>query len=217
MAAAAATAARAAPVACTSALPLAPPASPLRSETVRARRPSRGRNSRITAAIIGSHSDLAGVVANGSLGGDSNNAAGSCVRPAAVPPLGFADGGSTSSMAAGVVLLATLGALAAAGPAAAEGTAAHVQHTAVVLADVAEGEEFWGNVAKYGRYFVTVMLGTGYSMLQPLFGALKRPTSAVITLLALGGGAVLLKLTLDAMLGIAEPFAYEPGNIVPYN
>jgi hypothetical protein len=61
------------------------------------------------------------------------------------------------------------------------------------------------------------MLGTGYVMVQPLVAAFKRPVTAIVAIVGIGGGALLLKFTLDAMLGIQEPFAYEPGNIVPYN
>lgn len=93
-----------------------------------------------------------------------------------------------------------------------------MQHQSVQpMLDLAEGEEFWGNVAKYGRYFVTVMLGTGYVMAQPLIAAFKRPTTAVLALLGVGGTVVLLKFVLNAMLGLQEPFDYEPGSIVPYN
>lgn len=90
-------------------------------------------------------------------------------------------------------------------------------HAHISLYDVAEGEEFWGNVAKYARYFVTVMLGTGYVMVKPLLGAFKKPVTAAVALVAIVGGSILLKFTLDAMLGIQEPFDYEPGSIVPYN
>jgi hypothetical protein len=42
------------------------------------------------------------------------------------------------------------------------------QHSApMLLYQLAEGgPDFWSNVVRYGRYFVTVMLGTGYVMVQ---------------------------------------------------
>ena len=44
------------------------------------------------------------------------------------------------------------------------------------IADLAEGgPEFWSNVLRYGRYFVTVMLGTGYVMLRPITSEDKGP------------------------------------------
>lgn len=118
-----------------------------------------------------------------------------------------------------LALAALLALLAPAEPASADAlhSTAAAAHTASPLFDLAEGEEFWGNVAKYGRYFVTVMLGTGYVMVQPVVAAFKRPVTAIVAIVCIGGGAVLLKFTLDAMLGIQEPFVYEPGNVVPYN
>jgi hypothetical protein len=87
---------------------------------------------------------------------------------------------------------------------------AHAQH----LYQVAEGgQEFWSNVARYGRYFVTVMLGTGYVMLRPLAGAFKNPVSAILAIAAVVGGGYFVKITLEAMLGLAnEPFEYVQGN-----
>jgi hypothetical protein len=90
------------------------------------------------------------------------------------------------------------------------------QHSIQPIMDIAEGEEFWGNVAKYGRYFVTVMLGTGYVMVQPLIAAFKKPVTAILAVVGLGGGFLVLKFVLNAMLGIEEAFDYEPGSIVPY-
>jgi hypothetical protein len=91
------------------------------------------------------------------------------------------------------------------------------QHSIQPIMDLAEGEEFWGNVARYSRYFVTVMLGTGYVMVQPLLAAFKRPVTAILAVVGLGGGFLALRFVLNAMLGVQEPFAYEPGSIVPYN
>jgi hypothetical protein len=125
--------------------------------------------------------------------------------------MAIASSGSALALAALLVLLAP------AEPASADALHSTAAVHASPLFDVAEGEEFWGNVAKYGRYFVTVMLGTGYVMVQPLVAAFKRPVTAIVAIVGVGGAAVLLKFTLDAMLGIQEPFAYEPGNVVPYN
>lgn len=100
--------------------------------------------------------------------------------------------------------------------AAADGMHQH-QHSIQPIMDLAEGEEFWGNVARYGRYFVTVMLGTGYVMAQPVIAAFKRPVTAIGAIVAITGTFVLLKFVLNAMLGVDEPFQYEPGSIVPYN
>jgi hypothetical protein len=85
------------------------------------------------------------------------------------------------------------------------GAAQHLQP----LADLAEGEEFWGNVGRYARYFVTVMLGTGYVMARPVIELFKKPVTAVLAVIGVAGTAALLKFTLDAMLGISEPVSYE--------
>ncbi len=51
-------------------------------------------------------------------------------------------------------------------------------------------------------------------MLRPLAGALKNPISAVLAIAAVGGGAFVVKFTLEAMLGITDqlPFDYVQGN-----
>eukprot|EP00878_Enallax_costatus_P008314 GHUV01008692.1.p1 GENE.GHUV01008692.1~~GHUV01008692.1.p1 ORF type:complete len:206 (+),score=46.55 GHUV01008692.1:184-801(+) len=87
------------------------------------------------------------------------------------------------------------------------------------LYTIAEGgeEEFWSNVARYGRYFFSVLLGTAYVAVKPLLDAFKRPTTAILAIALIVGGTVLLRFTLNAMLGIDEPFVYEPGNVVPYS
>lgn len=113
--------------------------------------------------------------------------------------------------------LLALSSLSSSEPAAAATDLQHHQSSIQPILDLAEGEEFWGNVAKYGRYFVTVMLGTGYVMVQPVIAAFKRPVTAVAAIVGIGGGFVLLRFVLNAMLGVQEPFAYESGAIVPYS
>ncbi len=77
---------------------------------------------------------------------------------------------------------------------------------------LAEGQEFWGNIARYGRYFVTVMLGTGYVMMRPFAAAFKNPVSAILAIAAVAGAVIGTKVTLEAMLGVTEePFNYVQG------
>lgn len=106
------------------------------------------------------------------------------------------------------VAVAAASVMAAAGLAAVEPAQAAVEatssHHAVEQFQLAEGQEFWGNVLRYGRYFVTVMLGTGYVMLRPLAGAFKNPVSGVLAVAGVVGSVVLVKVTLEAMLGINE-------------
>lgn len=113
------------------------------------------------------------------------------------------------------VALVALGLSSSEPAAAADGLQQH-SHSIQPVMDLAEGEEFWSNVARYSRYFVTVMLGTGYVMVQPLLAAFKRPVTAVLAIVGLGGGFLVLKFVLSAMLGVQEAFDYEPGAIVPY-
>ena len=68
--------------------------------------------------------------------------------------------------------------------------------------DLAENQEFWGNVVRYGRYFVTVMLGTGYVMLRPLAAMFKNPLTGILAIGLVSGAVYGTKITLDAMLGM---------------
>ena len=62
-------------------------------------------------------------------------------------------------------------------------------------------EEFWGNLARYGRYFITVLLGTAYTALKPIGGLLRRPVSALVVLSLLVGLYFFVSATLNGMLG----------------
>jgi len=82
-------------------------------------------------------------------------------------------------------------------------------HSLTALYDVSESQEFWGNVLRYGRYFVTVMLGTGYVMLRPIAGMFqKSPLSALLAVGLIVGAVLGTKLTLDAMLGLSDQVEY---------
>lgn len=76
---------------------------------------------------------------------------------------------------------------------------------AAPLYDIAEGEDFLTNVARYGRFFVTVMLGTANVMLAPLGRAFKNPLSAILAVGSLAGTFYLGNVVLKAMLGIEPP------------
>lgn len=69
---------------------------------------------------------------------------------------------------------------------------------------LAENQEFWGNVLRYGRYFVTVMLGTGYVIARPVVAMFKNPVSGLLALLLIVGSVVGTKVTIDAMLGLSN-------------
>lgn len=63
-------------------------------------------------------------------------------------------------------------------------------------------EEFFNNVSRYPRYFITFTLGVLFSAIQPLLGLLKRPTTAVAFIGAVIAGFLFLSFTLRAMLGL---------------
>ncbi|GLC41180.1 Protein of unknown function (DUF751) [Pleodorina starrii] len=105
-------------------------------------------------------------------------------------------------------------ALLALGVAATAGAASAAElsdvHHAQPLAELAE-QDFWGNIVRYGRYFVTVMLGTGYVMLRPFQSMLKRPVTAVFAIAALVALVLGTRVALEFMLGINE-YDYNPEN-----
>ena len=74
--------------------------------------------------------------------------------------------------------------------------------------DLAENEDFWGNVVSYGRYFVSVMLGTAYVMTKPFAEALKRPKTAVFVIVGTVGLVWFLASAVKLMLGVDESFDY---------
>jgi Protein of unknown function (DUF751) len=61
--------------------------------------------------------------------------------------------------------------------------------------------DFWNNIGKYPRYFITIILGvfiSSFGWLAPLW---KRPVTAVALVGFLVGTFVTIALTLRAMLG----------------
>jgi hypothetical protein len=121
--------------------------------------------------------------------------------------------GAAAALALGAGLLALLPP-GAAHAAAHGGDAAAAAAHANAAFDLAENQEFWGNVARYGRYFVTVMLGTGYVMVRPLIGLFKNPVTGVLAVFATAAFVYGVKVTLDAMLGLSQPFEYLPAQAV---
>ena len=93
--------------------------------------------------------------------------------------------------------------------------ASNVPHLHPVAADMqqmaAQDEEFWSNVLRYVRYFFSVLLGTAYITIKPIGQLLRKPVTAVLVIVALGGLFVFLRTTLNAMLGM-DPSAPLPMN-----
>lgn len=83
-----------------------------------------------------------------------------------------------------------------------------------LLADLAENEDFWGNVLRYISYFFSVLLGTAYIAVRPLLELLKRPTTAVLVVAGLGALLFFVSFTVQAMLGINDPVEYTASSIV---
>ncbi|KAG1671290.1 hypothetical protein FOA52_010862 [Chlamydomonas sp. UWO 241] len=116
------------------------------------------------------------------------------------------DGAAGAGMFTAAALVA-FGLLAMAEPAMALPHADHLASDGAqrVLGDLAEGEEpLLSNVARYGRYFVTVMLGTGYVMARPVVAMFKNPVSGILALIAIGVSVVGTKVTIEAMLGMSN-------------
>ena len=63
-------------------------------------------------------------------------------------------------------------------------------------------------MAAYGRYFVSVMLGTAYIMTKPFAEALKRPKTAVFVVIGTVGLFWFLTAAVKLMLGVDESFDY---------
>lgn len=61
---------------------------------------------------------------------------------------------------------------------------------------------FWENVLRYQRYFVTVLLGVVWNVVEPLVLLLKRPLSAIALIGLMVGLLTFVALTLRAMLGL---------------
>jgi hypothetical protein len=63
-------------------------------------------------------------------------------------------------------------------------------------------KDFWENVARYPRYFITFTLGVLFAFVEPLIPLFRRPTTAIALIGALIGGFAFITFTLRAMLGL---------------
>jgi len=62
---------------------------------------------------------------------------------------------------------------------------------------------FWDNISRYGRYFITTLLGIFLNSFAPLLPLFKRPTTLIAIIGFLVGGIFFVTLTLRAMLGLS--------------
>lgn len=63
-------------------------------------------------------------------------------------------------------------------------------------------EDFFQNVSRYPRYFITFTLGVLYTAVKPLIPLFQRPSTAIATSLLLLSALAFLVFTLRAMLGL---------------
>ena len=63
-------------------------------------------------------------------------------------------------------------------------------------------QDFFSNVLRYPRYFITFTLGVLYSVFKPLAPLFENRTTAVALVGALVAGFLFLSFTLRAMMGL---------------
>merc|ERR1712227_711558 len=73
-------------------------------------------------------------------------------------------------------------------------------------------EEFCSNLARYSSYFITVMLGTVYIMIRPVFKMFNEPISAFLTLIAIVSIVYISIFTINSMLGITNSIDFYSQN-----
>lgn len=62
--------------------------------------------------------------------------------------------------------------------------------------------DFWQNVSRYPRFFVTIILGIFFVVAKPIVPLFQRPATAIALTGVLLSGFVFLFFTLRAMLGL---------------
>ncbi|MBE9070335.1 DUF751 family protein [Leptolyngbya cf. ectocarpi LEGE 11479] len=63
-------------------------------------------------------------------------------------------------------------------------------------------QDFFSNVSRYPRYFITFTLGVLYSIVKPLLPLFENRVTAVALVGAVVAGFLCLTFTLKAMLGL---------------
>ncbi|MEM9483082.1 MAG: DUF751 family protein [Cyanobacteria bacterium P01_F01_bin.116] len=64
-------------------------------------------------------------------------------------------------------------------------------------------QEFFTNVSRYPRYFITFTLGVLYSAVKPLLPLFENRITAIALVGAVIAGFMFLSFTLKAMMGMA--------------
>ncbi|GAB4364639.1 MAG: DUF751 family protein [Elainellaceae cyanobacterium] len=63
-------------------------------------------------------------------------------------------------------------------------------------------QEFFQNVSRYPRYFISFTLGIFFAAVSPLMPLFKRPSTAIAAIACLVAGFAFISFTLRAMLGL---------------
>jgi hypothetical protein len=63
-------------------------------------------------------------------------------------------------------------------------------------------QDFWNNISRYPRFFVTITLGILLTLASPLLPLFQRPATAIATTGFLIAALAFIALTLRAMLGL---------------
>jgi hypothetical protein len=64
-------------------------------------------------------------------------------------------------------------------------------------------DDFWENISRYPRYFITFTLGIFFALFERLRPLLSNPVSAIALIGILIGGFAFITFTLRAMLGLS--------------
>jgi len=62
--------------------------------------------------------------------------------------------------------------------------------------------DFWENVLRFPRFFISAMLGLVFTIIGPFLNLLRRPQTTVIFIFIAVSSLVFISLTLKAMLDI---------------
>jgi hypothetical protein len=62
--------------------------------------------------------------------------------------------------------------------------------------------DFWENVLRFPRFFISAMLGLVFTIIGPFLNLLRRPQTTVIFIFITVSSLVFISLTLKAMLDI---------------
>jgi hypothetical protein len=62
--------------------------------------------------------------------------------------------------------------------------------------------DFWENVLRFPRFFISAMVGLVFTIIGPFLNLLRRPQTTIIFVFISIGSLVFITLTLQAMLSL---------------